>query len=279
VNSINNCFKNANERLISAGIDSAAFDAACIYEKHTGKKPYEIIDLDTLTEKKIMIDIEKRSTHYPLQYILGEWEFMGLPFFVGEGVLIPRQDTEILCETAIDLLKSRKSLKVLDLCSGSGCIAITIAKFIPQAEVFALEYSQTATEYIKKNASLNDIEHRLSIMNGNAFLPPESNIIYDAILSNPPYIPTEEIKTLQSEVGFEPILALDGGIDGLDFYRAICELWLPFLKNGGLLAVEIGQSQEKDVVDLFTKYQLKNIRVKKDYAGINRVVFGENLLK
>ena len=275
MNGINQCYQEARERLIAAGIDSAAFDAACIYEKHTGKKTYQLSDYDAVTEKKIMLDIEKRCTHYPLQYILGEWEFMGLPFFVGEGVLIPRQDTEILCETAIDLLRNKDSLKVLDLCSGSGCIAVTIAKFIQQAEVSALEYSQTAIEYIRKNAVLNDVADRISIINGDVLLPPEFDTLYDAILSNPPYIPTEDVKTLQKEVGFEPVLALDGGPNGLDFYHAICELWLPLLKYNGFLAVEIGQGQEKEVVDLFTKYQLKNILVKKDYAGINRVVYGK----
>ena len=275
MNSINQCYQKARERLIAAGIDSAAFDAACIYEKHTGKKTYQLADFDAQTEKKIMLDIEKRCTHYPLQYILGEWEFMGLPFFVGEGVLIPRQDTEILCETAIDILKNKKRLKVLDLCSGSGCIAITIAKFIQQAKVCAIEYSQTAIEYIRKNAVLNDVVNRISIISGDVLLSPESDILYDAILSNPPYIPTEAVGTLQKEVGFEPALALDGGTNGLDFYHAICELWLPLLKDDGLLAVEIGQGQEKEVVDLFTKYQLKNIQIKKDYAGINRIVYGK----
>ncbi len=260
---------------MSAGVESASFDASCLFEKHTGKKPYELLDIDASTAERLMLDVEKRCTHYPLQYILGEWEFMGLPFLVGEGVLIPRQDTELLCETAIDALKGRESLKILDLCSGSGCIAISMAKFIPQAEVVALEYSDIATTFIQKNAVLNDVEGRVSVIRGDVFHPPSFDSMFDAILSNPPYIPSADIASLQAEVGFEPILALDGGGDGLDFYRAICTLWSAFLKQNGMLMVEIGQGQENDVMQLFTNANFKNCLVKKDYAGINRVICGE----
>lgn len=223
-------------------------------------------DLERLTAAA-----EKRESGYPLQYILGEWEFFSLPFFVGDGVLIPRADTELLAEHALAFLKSKPTAAVADLCSGSGCIAVAVAKNCPSAEVTALEKSEKAFCYLQKNIERN----------GVAVTPLLADVLaaakgkYDLILSNPPYIESDVVPTLEKEVLCEPKAALDGGNDGLLFYRAIATLWLPHLNDGGAVMVEIGYNQAKAVSDIFKAAGLKNIRCFKDSSGNDRVITAE----
>ncbi len=215
--------------------------------------------------------INRRLKGEPLQYILGKWGFYKGEFLVGEGVLIPRQDTETLVETAVEFLKDRKSPTVIDLCSGSGCVAISIATDYPEAQVIACEKYEKAYSFLEKNIKLNNTKNVKPML---LDITEESFGEADLIVSNPPYITKKDMEVLQSEVLKEPETALYGGEDGLYFYRVIAEKWSPLLKKGGMLALEIGIGQEESVKELLKKAGLKNIGTKKDLCGVQRVVFG-----
>ena len=215
--------------------------------------------------------IEKRKKGEPLQYILGKWDFYKWEFYVGEGVLIPRQDTETLVEVATDFLKTKENPGVIDLCSGSGCVAISIAADYKDAQIIAAEKYEKAFYYLEKNIKhnkANNVKPVLTDITKDVFGE------YDLIVSNPPYITKKDMENLPKEVKSEPETALFGGNDGLYFYRVIAEKWIPRLKKGGMLAVEIGIGQEGQVIEIFEKSGLKNVRTKKDLCGVQRVVFG-----
>ena len=190
---------------------------------------------------------------------------------VGEGVLIPRQDTETLVETAVEFLKEKQNPRVIDLCSGSGCVAISIATDFPNAEVIACEKYEKAFSYLEKNISYNNTKNVKPLL---LDITKETLEAADLIVSNPPYITKKDMETLQKEVLKEPETALYGGEDGLYFYRVIAEKWSPVLKKGGMLALEIGIGQEESVKELLKAAGLKNIGTKKDLCGVQRVVFG-----
>jgi len=223
-------------------------------------------------ETKIRSLAQRRIKGEPLQYIIGEWEFYSLPFIVGKGVLIPRPDTEVLVENALDFLYKKETARVIDLCSGSGCIAIAVSVNSPECEVFALEKSAEAYSYLKKNIKKNKANVKLLLgdINNTEIVEGE----FDLILSNPPYIKTEAMNNLQKEVTFEPRMALSGGEDGLDFYRIILDKWAPRLNKGGKLMVEIGFDQSEAVVALFEKANLTEITPIKDLNGVSRVIVG-----
>ena len=227
---------------------------------------FEARQIMTLPKEKREQAVKRRLSGEPLQYILGEWEFYGLPFLVGEGVLIPRPDTETLIDAVLPLIN--KDSAVLDLCSGSGAVAVTLKK-LKGASVTALEKSPDAVKYLIKNARLNKTD--IKIIEGDIFdfSPPQK---YDLIVSNPPYIKTEDIKTLQIEVQKEPLMALDGGTDGLMFYRKIAQ-FVPCLKKDGAMAVEIGYDMAKEVAGIFEKAGLR-CKILKDLPGNDRVVIG-----
>ena len=215
--------------------------------------------------------LQARTEGYPLQYLLGQWEFYSLPFLVGPGVLIPRQDTETLVDVALDILKhsGKENPELLDLCSGSGCIAIAIKHNFPGARVSALEASAKALAFLKKNAAANGAD----IICIHADLRDyESAHMFDMIVSNPPYIPCGELPSLQTEVQHEPVIALDGGEDGLDFYRAIAGRHKSKLVPGGVLLLEIGAGQEKDVADILTASGFADVSFHNDLNGIVRVL-------
>lgn len=220
----------------------------------------------------------QRCNGVPLQYILGRWEFYGIEFEVGEGVLIPRSDTEILVDEALNYLgkihreKPRQKLKVLDLCSGSGCIAISVAKNCPFAEVDAVEYFPEALKYLNKNIENFRLENLKSVR-ADVLKNHENFGQYHLILSNPPYIPTDDIENLDQEVKLEPVTALDGGEDGLIFYRVLAKDWSRHLENEGAMMVEIGINQDEDVKNIFSK-KLSSVKSVKDLNGICRVVKG-----
>lgn len=220
------------------------------------------------TENEAFCLAEQRISGEPLQYLLGSWEFYGLPFYVGKGVLIPRADTEILVDTAIKIIKNQK-LKVVDLCSGSGAIAIAVAKN-SNAEVTAIEKSDEAFCYLQKNVKLN--EAKVECVKGDVFC--DYNESYDLILSNPPYIPTDVIEGLSQEVKKEPVMALDGGKDGLVFYKHLTSVWKNRLNKGGHLAVEIGYDQAEAVSSLFMENGFSEVKTIKDFSGNDRVIIG-----
>lgn len=216
----------------------------------------------------------RRLNGEPLQYIIGEWEFYGLPFKVGEGVLVPRQDTETLVDIAVNKLKNQDNLTVIDLCSGSGCIAVAVEKNLRCEQVFCVEKSPQAFEYLKQNIRLNNCSAQAVL--GDIF---DENVISslpqaDLITCNPPYITAEDMKKLQREVTFEPESALFGGEDGLDYYRDIVRIWKRKLKENGMLLFEIGQGQEEEVMRMMIQHGFKDVRTRADLCGINRCVFG-----
>ena len=231
---------------------------------------------DVLTHPDEMITadfesfFERIKSGEPVQYVVGETEFMGLAFKVTPDVLIPRQDTELLCEWAIEFLEQRDTKEFLDICTGSGCIAISVSK-LAKAKAYALDISEKALGVAKENNALNGTEVEFFKADAHTFSA-RSNL--DLIVSNPPYIETEVVKTLDRNVkDFEPYLALDGGEDGLDFYRNIVKNSIKMLKNGGALAVEIGYNQGTSVSEIFEKY-FGNATVLKDLSDNDRVVYG-----
>jgi release factor glutamine methyltransferase len=219
--------------------------------------------------------IKKRSTKIPLQHITGKQEFMGLDFFVNEHTLIPRQDTEVLVETLIEEAKkyNEKRLNILDICTGSGCIGISIAHFFKESNVCAVDISEDALLVALKNKELNHVEN-INFLKSDLFSSLD-NEKFDIIVSNPPYIRTMEIEKLMEEVKIhEPFIALDGKEDGLYFYREITKKSVKYLKDGSSLMYEIGFDQAKDVSDILVENGFKNIKVIKDLPGHDRVVIG-----
>lgn len=302
---MNNIEDFIKARLRDAGIESAAFEARQL--SSACKSEAEALDA-----------VKRRCAGEPLQYILGEWEFYGLPFAVGKGVLIPRPDTEILVDTALKEIKRRKAaagvtvnrveaaagsegrdtkkIRLLDLCSGSGAIAVAISKNDDDTEVTAVEKSDEAFSWLIRNVELNrasvrcvkgDIfddsllsaaaDDKLGRRRDSGSCPRQESVDnerFDIILSNPPYIASSVIPTLQKEVGFEPREALDGGPDGLVFYERIARFWAGRLSRGGMIAVEIGYDQSAAVTDIFHGAGLVDITCIKDYSGNPRVISG-----
>lgn len=219
--------------------------------------------------------ISQRASGLPVQYVIGEWDFYGESFNVGKGVLIPRPETEMLVDYALEYLKDKKSPVIYDLCAGTGCIGLTLARLIPDSKVFLLEKSPEAFRYLESNKARHSLMNA-ELISGDLFSGYEFFSIPkpDLILSNPPYIESEVIPTLQSEVQLEPSMALDGGEDGLDFYRAIAEKWLPYCN--GAIAVECGEGQTAAIKDLFSDY-CTDISEKADFNGIGRIVCGRKV--
>ena len=211
--------------------------------------------------------VERRLSGEPLQYILGEWEFMGLPFIVGPEALIPRQDTETLCEAALSWLKTRPGARVLDLCCGTGCIGVSLAKLGGARATFA-DISPEALALAQRNAGKNGVA-------GDFY---ESDLfdavagVYDLVACNPPYLTADEMASCQRELTFEPALALYGGADGLSFYRRLAAQWADRVVPGGLLLMEIGAGQGEAVKGLFP-----NAKILKDVRGLDRVAWVERI--
>ncbi|AEY68074.1 peptide chain release factor N(5)-glutamine methyltransferase [Clostridium sp. BNL1100] len=244
-------------------------------------------DRELSPDEKAKLDhmLAQRAKNIPLQYIVGDTEFMSLRFMVTPAVLIPRQDTEILVEKVIELAKKRRfqrqnegsnaRLYVLDMCTGSGCIAVSIAHFCTECSIVACDISKEAIKVAKANSELNGVQNRVEIFCGDLFEALKGNYKFDFIVSNPPYIETETISGLQKEVrSYEPELALDGGADGLVFYKKITAKAPEYLNNLGWLAFEIGYNQGEKVSALMEESFI-NIQVLKDYGGNDRVVVGQ----
>ncbi len=273
---VNELYRQGAEMLDYAFVENAFFDARWLIEKAIGINSTQFaLKKDKQVPKKAEVEflslIRRRIAGEPLQYILGEWEFMGYPFCVGEGVLIPRPETEILVEFAQENLKNEKSPVVFDLCSGSGCIAISVAKLFPKSKIYAVEKSDKALEYLKKNIKLNKVKNVEVVQGDICSKSLLQGIVPDLILSNPPYIKSDELPTLQKEVLHEPAMALDGGIDGLDFYKILAENWLCRLSKGKKMAVECGEAQAEDISQLFYLAKSETALIN-DLSGIQRVV-------
>ncbi len=277
---LNAVYKQGEKLLKEANIPDADFDSLYLLEHFFGTDRTALIlhgdkTADESLCERFFSAVEERKTGKPLQYIVGKWNFMGYDFYVGEGVLIPRDDTEIVVEAALDFLKDIKNPRVIDLCSGSGAIAVSIAKMFPSSAVVALEYSDLAVEYLKKNIELNGADN-VRVFKGDVTKCYEDfeNGIFDLVISNPPYIESEEIDTLQPELQFEPRMALDGGKDGLYFYRIISDKWSCKVKKGGMIAFEVGEEQFEPVAELVKKCGFENVTYRLDLQGYKRTVAG-----
>ena len=235
-------------------------------------------DIDESKVEIIKTMIGKRKSSYPLQYILGEREFWGMDFKVSEGVLIPRQDTEILIEETLKKLKDNKhksNLKGFEIGVGSGIISITLLKEIETLTMIGVDINDKAIELTKANALKHEVSDRLCILNSNLFEKINKENQFDFIISNPPYIETKVIDSLQEDIKqHEPKLALDGGEDGLDFYRAIIEQSKSYISPYGFIAFEIGYNQGEAVKKIFVENGYPNVTIAKDLAGFDRVVIG-----
>ncbi len=257
--------------LSANGVDEADFKSLCLCCHCAGIKnnEYEIHkNEDLIIMKKFADMLWQIKSGEPLQYVIGRWDFYESEFHVGRGVLIPRPETEELTELVLDNAKRLCRPVVFDLCSGSGCIGISIAKALPSSTVYCVEKSEEALQYLLKNAeSISNVK----VVNSDINYPSDIGNA-DIIVSNPPYIKSSDLSTLQSEVQFEPSMALDGGADGLDFYRIIAEKWNSNLKENGMLFLEIGEDQGEAVYEILEKQGFKEIEVIKDMYGNNRMV-------
>ncbi len=276
-------YEYGKQKLMAAGIDEAALDARLLLEYicHTDRNEL-IIHADrersSMEEQFYKIVIEKRASHMPLQYITGEQEFMGLSFQVNAHVLIPRQDTEILVEEAMRYLGD--GMRMLDMCTGSGCILLSLLKYSNECEGVGTDISSDALRVAQENAQRLQLD--ATFLEGDLFLPLKnfksdktSDTLFDIIVSNPPYIETKVIDTLMPEVRlYEPVSALDGGEDGLCFYRKIAAEAPRFMRKGAYLFFEIGCAQAQKVKMLMQEAGFVKVEVLKDYAGLDRVVFG-----
>ena len=218
----------------------------------------------------------RRVNGEPLQYILGQWEFYGIPIKVGEGVLIPRQDTETIVETAEGKLSELRNLTVIDLCSGSGCIALALEKTLDCKEIYCVEKYEQAYEYLEKNIDINKSKAQAVLADVLDEKTADKLPYADLIVCNPPYITDSEMKTLQKEVTFEPFTALCGGEDGLEYYCTISRIWKKKLKENGMLLFEIGKDMEDEVMQILIQLGYGNVRTRPDLSRINRCVFGFN---
>ena len=285
-----NVYEKGLKKLSEIKTEDAAFDCKVIFETAFGVDFNSFRFSDSFDnnannpdEKKaesFFEMIEKRCEGYPLQYLAGDWEFFGLPFKVGEGVLVPRQDTETLVEFALSRFKEKKNLKICDLCAGSGCIGIALEKNLDCQKAVCVELSENAFCYLEENIRLNN--SNVTAVKGDVLDESFVNNLnktenFDLIVSNPPYLTKEDMNTLQKEVSFEPEKALFGGDDGCDFYRGIVRLWKNRLNDGGMMIFEIGIGQEDEVSQILIQNGFKNVRFKADLCGINRIVYGEKI--
>jgi release factor glutamine methyltransferase len=286
---VGEAYKKGIERLKQAGNEAPANDAGALLCFAAGRDRAFLFAhgadaLDDGLWTAFSRVLERRAAGEPLQYITRTQEFMSLPFEVGPGVLVPRQDTELLVETVMKMVRSREELQangpgreppfeILDIGTGSGCIAVSLARFLPHSRVTAVDKMQAALDTAQRNAAANGVAHRIEFVKSDLF----SGIAgkqFNAIVSNPPYIRTGDIAGLQREVrDHEPREALDGGVDGLQFYREIIRHAPAFLRREGILAFETGYDQAAEVAKLMAE-RFGQIMVCKDLAGIDRVAAG-----
>lgn len=255
--------------------DAPEFETTCIFEDvlniPKSKIYFDENQVDNSQIEVVESVLSRRENGEPLQYILGKWDFYDMTFNVGEGVLIPRPETEALVDFALEKIVNIENPVIYDLCAGSGCIGLTIANHRKDAKVFLLEKEESALNYLKSNKEKYNLDNAY-VIEGDLFDIDFSQVPQaDVILSNPPYIPASDISELQKEVHFEPISALDGGIDGLDFYRCIAEKWVSNIKKSGYIALECGEEQSEDIINLFSgKYSEKQVIY--DFNNIDRIV-------
>ena len=270
-------YNDIKSRLKAAGIEDFVFEAKQIIKYVTGYTNKEILLNYAESLNDFQIDclnsvMSERIKRYPLQYILGFWDFYGRRYEVGPGVLIPRQDTETVVETCIDLIRDIKAPRILDLCAGTGCIGITLAAEREDAQVTLVEKEPDAAKYLTENIKKNAPDNTTLII-GDVFNKCGYGE-FGLIVSNPPYIKTGDMENLQPEVRFEPKAALDGGEDGLRFYKFISKEYKGALKSNGKMVFETGFDEASDIKNILESDGYEDVTVKKDYYDNDRVVFG-----
>ena len=278
----NNLYLDTRNRLRRAGVSQAQTEAreiVCYAADKTKEQLYRDMSLYASSdlERRVEELVQRRLAGEPVAYIVGEWEFYGLPLDISRDVLIPRADTEVLAERAI--LKARaagEGGRVLDLCAGSGCVGLAVAANAPQCRVVLADLSEGALRLCKQNVRRNGLNARVTCISANALEAPSSVLWdFDVIACNPPYIPTGDLEGLDVSVkDFEPLMALDGGVDGLDFYRVIASKWKSALRLGGTLIFEVGIDQAEAVAQIMADNGFENIVTTEDTGGIQRVVEG-----
>lgn len=281
---VGEAYRKTKDILTEAGFEAPAFEALCLVEKVFGFNRLALItrgEETAATDEKLALLAElteKRLNHEPLQYLLGKWSFMGIDLLVGEGVLVPRDDTEVVTSLCIDYLSCKESPNVIDLCAGSGAISLALEKYA-NCKVTAVELSDKAFSYLTQNIKLNN--SAVNALNGDIFECHKdiADNSLDLIVSNPPYIKTADIASLQKEVQHEPAMALDGGESGLDFYRRIVPLWKSKLKAGGALAFELGEGQYDEVSRILADNGFGGITESIDFGGVQRAIIGTLLQK
>lgn len=281
---VGEAYRKTKDILTEAGFESPAFEALCLVEKVFGFNRLALItsgEETAATDEKLALLAElteKRLNHEPLQYIIGKWSFMGIDLLVGEGVLVPRDDTEVVTSLCIDFLSGKENPSVIDLCAGSGAISLALEKYA-NCKVTAVELSDKAFSYLTQNIKLNNSV--VNALNGDIFECHKdiADNSLDLIVSNPPYIKSADIAALQEEVQHEPVMALDGGESGLDFYRRIVPLWKSKLKAGGALAFELGEGQYDEVCRILADNGFGGITESIDFGGIQRAIIGTLLQK
>ena len=278
----NELYINTRNTLKRSGIEAYALEARVLVASAAGKSVQQLLrDLSLYTtdqvEQQVAAYTARRLEGEPVAYITGDWEFYGLPMKVTKDVLIPRSDTELL----VDLVKAaltgyKMDARILDLCCGSGCITCAVGHELPATKLVAVDLSASALEVCRTNVNLNRLTTRVICMQADATASPPLGIgSFDVIVSNPPYIATDEIRTLDRSVrDYEPVWALDGGADGLRFYKAIIKYWKSLLRPEGLLIFEVGEGQAEAVADMLAAAGFSSTSIHQDTRGVDRAVVG-----
>lgn len=270
-------YNSTKRALENAGIEDYVFESKQIIKHITGFSSAEILmnytnKLSDFQSNNLTAIIKQRELRYPLQYIFGEWSFYGRDFYVGPGVLVPRADTETLIEVCTDYLNDKENPKILDLCAGSGCIGITLAKEKAGSDCLMIEKYPEAMRYAEKNIVRNKAENA-KVLAGDIFEGTASGEKYDLIVSNPPYIAENDTEEVSPETKYEPETALIGGEDGLKFFKAITENYKGSLKQDGMICFEVGIGQAEKVKEILKAAGFADIGAKKDLNGICRAVY------
>ena len=273
----------ARKQLMQADIPGYQLESRVLVAQAAGKTIPELLrDINLYTTEavadRVQDFIRRRLDGEPVAYITGTWEFYGLPLVVTPDVLIPRMDTEILVDAVKEILTGRKmDARILDLCCGSGCIACAIAKELPATKLIAVDISASALKVCRENVSLNRLNSRVLCMQADALASPPLGLgRFDVIVSNPPYIPSADILGLDASVrDYEPIWALDGGEDGLKFYKGIIKHWKTVLKPGGLIFLEVGEGEAEAVSAMLLAGGFSEAEFRQDTGGCDRVVIGK----
>ncbi len=278
----NEMYLEARKRLKAAGIREYSLEARIILSAAANKTREEFVRdaqlyAGTEYEEKVEGLVRRRLNGEPVAYITGDWEFYGMPLKVTKDVLIPRPDTEVLVSAALELLKGAGEARALDLCSGSGCIGLALAKELPSLRVVLADNSDEALKVCRMNILNSRLTQRVTCVKADVReAPPKLIGTFDIIVCNPPYIPSSDIEGLDHEVrDFEPREALDGGADGLEFYRHIASKWHKALRPGAFAAVECGMGQAQEVRNILAQKNFVYYKTAKDLQGIDRVVMAK----